>query len=49
MLEAQLPGSRRITLGADKGYDSREFVAACRALTVTPHKALVEPCCDLHL
>jgi transposase len=39
MLEAQLPGSRRITLGADKGYDSREFVAACRALTVTPHIA----------
>jgi len=37
MLEAELPGSRRITLGADKGYDSREFVASCRALKVTPH------------
>ncbi len=39
MLEAELPGSRRITLGADKGYDTREFVASCRALKVTPHLA----------
>jgi hypothetical protein len=39
MLEIELPGSRRITLGADKGYDTGEFVAACRALKVTPHIA----------
>jgi IS5 family transposase len=39
MLETELPGSRRITLGADKGYDTGEFVAACRALKVTPHIA----------
>jgi IS5 family transposase len=39
MLETALPGSRRITLGADKGYDTAEFVAACRALKVTPHLA----------
>jgi transposase len=39
MLETALPGSRRITLGADKAYDTREFVAACRALKVTPHLA----------
>jgi IS5 family transposase len=39
MLETALPGRRRITLGADKGYDTREFVAACRALKVTPHIA----------
>ena len=39
MLETALPGSRRITLGADKGYDTAEFVAACRALKVTPHIA----------
>jgi transposase len=39
MLEAELPGGRRITLGADRGYDTREFVAACRALKVTPHFA----------
>src|SRR5579864_7029090 len=36
MLETALPGSRRITLGADKGYDTAEFVASCRALQVTP-------------
>jgi IS5 family transposase len=29
MLE-QLPGVRRVTVGADKGYDTREFVAECR-------------------
>jgi transposase len=39
MLETAVPGSRRITLGADKGYDTREFVASCRALKVTPHIA----------
>jgi IS5 family transposase len=39
MLETALPGSRRITLGADKGYDTAEFVASRRALKVTPHIA----------
>jgi transposase len=39
MLETALPGSRRITLGGDKGYDTAEFVAGCRALKVTPHLA----------
>src|SRR6202048_20797 len=39
MLETELPGSRRITLGADKGYDTAEFVASCRTLKVTPHIA----------
>ena len=39
MLETALPGSRRITLGADRGYDTAEFVASCRALKVTPHSA----------
>lgn len=29
----------RITLGADKGYDTEDFVAACRAREVTPHVA----------
>ncbi len=28
---------RRLTLGADKAYDSADFVAACRARGVTPH------------
>ena len=30
---------RPVTLGADKGYDTREFVKALRALEVTPHVA----------
>jgi Transposase DDE domain len=29
----------RITLGADKGYDTQDFVAAVRLLGVTPHVA----------
>jgi transposase len=32
-------GSRRATLGADKAYDTRDFVEACRELDVTPHVA----------
>jgi transposase len=39
MLE-QLPGANRITVGADKGYDTRGFVAECRHLKVTPHVAM---------
>ncbi len=34
-----LGGRRRITLGADKGYDAAEFVAALRERNVTPHIA----------
>ena len=34
------PGSeRRLTLGADKGYDTAGFVAECRRMCVTPHVA----------
>ena len=29
----------RATVGADKGYDTRSFVKACRELKVTPHVA----------
>jgi len=39
MTDERLPGRRRITLGADKGYDTEDFVASCRALNVTPHVA----------
>ena len=34
----QIPGGR-ITLGADKGYDTRDFVAECRNMNVTPQVA----------
>jgi transposase len=40
MIDEELPGSHRITLGADKGYDAREFVEACRVRGVTPHVAM---------
>jgi transposase len=36
---AAWPGKRRKTLGADKGYDTKEFVQGCRARNVTPHVA----------
>jgi IS5 family transposase len=38
MLE-QIPSTRRVTVGADKGYDTRDFVTECRHLNVTPHVA----------
>ena len=40
MIERASPGStRRITLGADKGYDDRGFVGKLRQMCVTPHVA----------
>lgn len=38
-MAARIPGRRRATLGADKGYDTQDFVARCRHLGVTPHVA----------
>lgn len=35
----QVPGVRRATVGADKNYDTKGFVAACREMGVTPHVA----------
>jgi transposase len=39
MVFRAVPGNRRITLGADKGYDTKDFVADCRQMNVTPHVA----------
>lgn len=39
MLERQPGRKRRRTLGADKGYDTKEFVAAARERGFTPHVA----------
>ena len=40
MINRHFPGSsRRLTLGADKGYDSADFVADLRRMVVTPHVA----------
>ena len=38
MLE-RIPGQHRVTVGADKAYDTRDFVHECRHLQVTPHVA----------
>ena len=38
MLE-QIPGDGQVTVGGDKGYDTKDFVAECRNMNVTPHVA----------
>ena len=39
ILIEQIPGTRGITVGADKAYDTRDFVKECRHMNVTPHVA----------
>lgn len=40
MVNRHSPGStRRLTLGADKGYDSADFISDLRQMCVTPHVA----------
>ncbi|MGH9651407.1 MAG: IS5 family transposase, partial [Terriglobales bacterium] len=38
-MAAKVAGRRRLTLGGDKNYDTRDFVRALRRLRVTPHVA----------
>ena len=38
-LAKQIPGTQRLTLGADKNNDTRDFVRALRKMKVTPHVA----------
>ena len=35
----QIPGEHRVTVGADKGYDTHGFVDGCRQRKATPHVA----------
>jgi len=42
MLDEHLPGTLPITLTADRGYHTRDFVAALRSRNVTPHIAMLE-------
>src|SRR5207244_4102023 len=35
----KLSGTKAVTVGGDKGFDTRGFVAECRNLRVTPHVA----------
>jgi transposase len=36
---AELPGAHRITVGGDKGYDTKDFVNGCYFREATPHVA----------
>ena len=40
----ELPHGGRITVGADKGYDTPRFIQACRAMAITPHVAQKNRC-----
>jgi IS5 family transposase len=42
MLRRTRTRRRRCTLGADKGYDTREFVDRCKEMGVVPHIAMRE-------
>jgi transposase len=35
----EVPGTGRVTVGGDKGFDTAEFVRECRNMAVTPHVA----------
>jgi transposase len=39
MMLEQIPGTKRATVGGDKGFDTWDFVKECRNLRVTPHVA----------
>jgi transposase len=39
MLDESLPGAKQITVGGDKGFDTKAFIAECRTRNVTPHVA----------
>jgi transposase len=39
MVGDRLPGTKRITVGGDKGYDTKDFVEECGWRGVTPHVA----------
>ena len=38
-MSSKIPRTRRITLGGDKNYDTRDFVGALRQRKITPHVA----------
>jgi transposase len=40
LIDGHRPGTRRVTLAADKAYDVTDFIAALRERNVTPHIAI---------
>lgn len=41
MIDEHLVGAQRLTLAADRGYHTKDFIAACRERNITPHVAMV--------
>jgi IS5 family transposase len=39
LMTARIEGNRRVTVAADKGYDTKEFVREIRGMNITPHVA----------
>lgn len=39
MMIGSLEGTAKVTVGGDKGYDTKEFAAECRQMNATPHVA----------
>lgn len=39
MVDEELPGSNRVTVAGDKGFDTKDFVARMREMNATPHVA----------
>jgi IS5 family transposase len=39
LMAESVPGTQRVTLGADKGYDARNFTVELRHMEITPHIA----------
>ena len=39
LMAESLPGTHRVTLGADKGYDTHDFITELRRMEITPHVA----------
>ena len=39
LLAERIPGIKRVTLGGDKNYDTRDFVRELRQMNITPHVA----------
>ena len=39
LMAESLPGTRRVTLGGDKGYDTHDFIAELRHMEITPYVA----------
>jgi len=38
LMTERIPGTSRVTVAGDKGYDTKDFVAELRQMNVTPHE-----------